>query len=169
MARRRPRSDWKSSEPVAPLALDDTAVCATIDRIARSGDNSAADLARRLRERRLFKALDIDKECQILPGEELEETEKRRQREVLRIEAELGDQIGKTVLKDSAPISVYGEVGADQARTHEMISIKLRDGTTREITELSPTIRTLTERRTIIRFFFSDVAMRDKARAGGTS
>ena len=149
------------------LALDDFAVWTAIGRIAESGDREAAALARGLRERRLYKALDVDTVWPAKPGETLETTDKRRQEEILRIDSAIKDQLGKTVLKDEGPISIYGEIGADEAKTHKMLSIQLRDGTTREITQLSPTIRTLSQKRTLVRFYFRDAAARDKARAGG--
>jgi hypothetical protein len=67
---------------------------------------------------------------------------------------------------DEGEISIYGEIGADQAKTHKMLSIRLRDGTTREITELSPLIRALGKKRAVVRFYFSDDATRDRARVG---
>jgi HD superfamily phosphohydrolase len=151
------------------LMLDDFAVWAAIGRIAEGQEGDARDLALRLRERRLYKALDINTEYPALPGEEFEDTETRRQREILRIEEKLKEKIGATVLFDAAPISIYGEIGADQAKAHKMVSIRLRDGSTREITELSPIIRTLSRKRTIVRFYFPNNAMRDRARAGGQS
>jgi len=120
------------------LALDDFAVWAAINKIAGSADEAASDLAHRLQERRLYKALDIDTECPALPSEEPNRTEERRQREILRLETLLESKIGTSVLVDSSDISIYGEIGADQAKTHKMLSIRLRDGSTREITELSP-------------------------------
>jgi hypothetical protein len=149
------------------LDLDDFAVWTTISRIAQSTDRAASDLARRLRDRRLYKALDIDTECPALPGEDSEQTEERRQREILRLEGLLEAEIGKTVLVDSSPISIYGEIGADQAKTHKMLSIRLRDGSTREITELSSLIRTLSRKREIVRFYFPDDVARDMVRVGG--
>ena len=151
------------------LALDDFSVWSAIARVADSKDKAASDLARRLRERRLYKALDINAECPIVPGEEPDQTEERRQREILRVQTEFGDQIGRTVLIDSARIGIYGEIGADQARTHNMLAIQLRDGTTREITQLSPTVRALGKERTIVRFYFRDEGMRAKARSGGSN
>jgi len=148
------------------LALDDFAVWAAISRIANGTDQPAADLARRLQERRLYKALDIDTECPACPGESSERTEERRQREILRLETMLKTAIGDSVLVDEGEISIYGEIGADQARTHKMLSILLRDGSTHEITELSPLIRTLGKRRSVVRFYFPDDATRDKARLG---
>jgi HD superfamily phosphohydrolase len=149
------------------IDLDDFAVWAMISRVAQSADQAAGDLARRLRDRRLYKALDIDTECPALPGEDAEQTEERRQREILRLEDLLGAEIGRTVLVDSSQISIYGEIGADQAKTHKMLSIRLRDGSTREITELSSLIRALGKKREIVRFYFPDDAARDRARIGG--
>jgi HD superfamily phosphohydrolase len=148
------------------MALDDFAVWAAIGRIASGEDDKAWDLARRLRDRRLYKALDINTDFPVSRGESLEATEERRQREILRLEELLRPEIGKTVLMDEGEISIYGEIGADQAKTHKMLSIRLRDGTTREITELSPLIRALGKKRAVVRFYFSDDATRDRARVG---
>jgi HD superfamily phosphohydrolase len=151
------------------LALDDFAVWSAFARIADCKDQAARDLAQRLRDRRPCKVLDINTAYPATPGEEPEQAEERRQREIVRIEQEFQAKLGRTVFKDAAPIGIYGEIGADQTKTHKMLSIRLRDGSTREITILSPTIRTLSKKRTIVRFYFLDEAERDKARAGGRS
>jgi HD superfamily phosphohydrolase len=151
------------------LALDDFTVWAAVGRIAQGMDKGARDLAERLRDRRLYKALDVNAEYPALPGEDVDQTEERRQREIVRIEGQLKCMGRETVLTDSASIGIYGEIGADQARTHNMLAIRLRDGSTREITELSQMIRTLSKKRTIVRFYFPDDEMREKARTGGQS
>ena len=151
------------------LALDDFAIWSSLARIADGADATARDLAQRLRGRHPFKVLDINTEYPARIDEELEQTETRRQREILRIEDQFRTELDKSVFKDSAPISIYGEIGADQTKTHKMLSIQLRDSSTREITKLSPTIRTLSKKRTIVRFYFLDGAERDRARAGGQS
>ncbi|MBK8909219.1 MAG: hypothetical protein IPM60_15465 [Rhodospirillales bacterium] len=127
---------------------------ASISRIANSENREAADLARRLRERKLYKALDINIECPALPGEQLEQTEERRQREIMRIESALSSENNALVLKDAGSINIYGEFGAEQAQTHKMLSIRLRSGSTHEITELSPTIRTLSKKEQSSVFIF---------------
>jgi hypothetical protein len=148
------------------LALDDFTVWAAIGRIANAGDARAGDLASRLRDRRLYKAVDVNTECPALRGENPDVTEERRQREILRLETLLKPEIGTTVLVDESEISIYGEIGADQAKTHKMLSIRLRDGSTREITELSPLIRTLGKKRAVVRFYFADEPARERARIG---
>jgi hypothetical protein len=151
------------------LQLDDFAIWSTLARVADCPTPEPRNLAQRLRERHPCKVLDINAAYPAKPGEELEQTEERRQREILRVEDECRAEMGRTVFKDAAPIGIYGEIGADQTKTHKMLSIRLRDGSTREITKLSPTILTLSKKRTIVRFYFLDEAKRDRARAGGQS
>jgi hypothetical protein len=151
------------------LELDDFIVWSSFAKVADGADATARDLAQRLRGRHPCKVLDIDRAYPAGPGEEPEHAEMRRQREILRIEEQFQRQLGKSVFKDSAAISIYGEIGADQTKTHKMLSIRLRDGSTREITKLSSTIRALSKKRTIVRFYFLDGAERDRARAGGQS
>lgn len=149
------------------LALDDAVVWSAIGRIARGRDRVARGLATRLRDRQVYKALDIDAECPVLPGETAEATEKRRLTAIRCVETALQALPPGTVLSDEAPVSIYGEIGGDTAKTHKMLSILLHDGTTREITQLSPTIRALARKRSITRFYFPDSAMRARALAGG--
>jgi HD superfamily phosphohydrolase len=151
------------------LELDDFIVWSSFAKIANCADATARDLAQRLRGRHPCKVLDINTAYPGDVGEEPEQTEMRRQREILRIEDQFRGQMDKSVFKDSASISIYGEIGADQTKTHKMLSIQLRDRSTREITKLSPTIRALSKKRTIVRFYFLDGAERDRARAGGQS
>ncbi len=81
------------------LVLDDFVVWAAIARIALCGDKVAADLARRLRERDLYKAIDINREFPIAPGEENDDVAQRRQQKMQQLEKLVGKSaLGKTVL-----------------------------------------------------------------------
>lgn len=145
------------------LALDDFVIWAAFARIARSSDKAAADLARRLRERDLYKAIDINREFPIAPGEENEDVAQRRQQKMQQLEKLVGKKaLGKTVLRDSEPISVYGEVGGDEEKRHKKLSIMLSGNGTREITQLSPSIRALIGKRSIVRYYFKDDSERKR-------
>jgi uncharacterized protein len=149
------------------LALDDFEVWSAIGRISKGENHDAAELAQRLLERRLYKVLDINTEYPVEPGEELDQTEERRRRAIRRIEDNLTEEQRNAVLRDPGAISIYGEIGGDQTKAHKMLSILLKDGTTtREITVLSPIIRTLGKPRTLVRFYLPTKAMRDRVRAG---
>jgi hypothetical protein len=142
------------------LALDDFAVWAAIARIATGPNACAAQMAKRLLERRLLKAFDINSQFPVNPDESLEETEKRRHSEIIAIEQRIGAELGVSIFKDAEKLDVYGEIGGDDAKKHKKISILLRDGSTREITQLSPTIRTLIGRRTFVRYYGSGESIR---------
>lgn len=145
------------------LALDDFGVWASIARMVGGKDGEVADLARRFRERNLYKAIDINREFPIEPGETLDEVDLRRQTKMDQLEKAIGKRsLGKAVLKDSEPISIYGEVGGDEARRHKKLAIRLSDGKTREITQLSPAIRALIGKRSIVRYYFKDESQRDR-------
>jgi HD superfamily phosphohydrolase len=135
------------------LALDDNAVWTAIARIANGKNEKAASLASRLRDRRLLKALDVGLEFPVMPGELPDQTEERRQREIVKIEERFGSALHDTIFKDAEKLDLYGEIGADEAKRHKKLSIQLRDKTTREITQLSPTIKTLSVRKNFVRYY----------------
>lgn len=137
------------------LAIDDFSAWASISRIAKGRNGSAAELARQIMERRLLKAFDVNSEFPVKPDESLEETETRRQREIVEIEKRIGSALGVSVFKDSAKLNVYGEFGGDEAKKHKKLRIILKDGSVREIHQISPTIKTLMGHRTIVRYYGS--------------
>ena len=145
------------------LALDDFGVWASIARMVKAKDGEVSELARRLRERDLYKAIDVNREFPILPGETFEAAEQRRQEKMEKLEKVVGKKaLGKTVLRDSEPISVYGEVGGDEAKRHKKLSIMLAGNGTREITQLSPSIHALIGKRSIVRYYFKDDSERKR-------
>ncbi len=135
------------------LALDDFVVWTSIARIADGKNTRAGELARRLLNRRLLKALDVNVEFPVEPDETLDQTEARRQNVIADIEKRFAKAPNEMVLKDVSKLDVYGEIGSDEAKQHKKISILLRNGTTREITQLSPTIKTLIGRKTFVRYY----------------
>ena len=145
------------------LALDDFVMWAAIARVAKSTDEEAADLARRLRDRDFYKVIDINREFPIRRGEDMATAEKRRQKKMQDLEESVGEKaLGKTVLRDSEPISVYGEVGGDEEKRHKKLSILLSGNGTLEITQLSPSIRALVGKRSIVRYYFKDESERKR-------
>lgn len=149
------------------LALDDFAVWTSFARIANGKNAKAARLAQRLRNRRLLKALDVNSEFPIRPDETLEQTEKRRLQEIAAIEKRFGSALNETVLKDAARLNVYGEFGGDEAKKHNKLLIRLKDESIREITQLSPTIKTLMGHRTFVRYYGEDESIRKLGLAEG--
>jgi uncharacterized protein len=143
----------------AYLALDDAVIWGALERFSSANDVAVRTLATRLRNRELFSALDIETE--------FPESAERQRREIRRIGREFAAEMGNTVFKDAAGVSIYGAVGADDAEAQKRLMILTRNGL-REITELSPLVEPLSrgKGRTFTRFYFTDSAARDRARDG---
>lgn len=133
------------------LALDDSAVWAAANRIARSEDPQAAELARRLIDRKRLFCLDLESRYPRREGDTMAETEARWREEAERIDNIVGGD--PTVVKDVVTFGSYGQIGADQTQAHKRLMILVDDGPPREITALSDIVSPLS-RRELIRYYF---------------
>jgi HD superfamily phosphohydrolase len=139
------------------LALDDLVVMDACRRLCDAPDPGVAALARRIRDRRLYKTLDLgwfghDAGAQLHAAR--------------RIERDFAEQLAQgTVIRDErASISIYTQIGGDDRRAHKRLHIlDPRKGPV-EITELSPLIMSLRDKRTFARYYFESGADRDAAR-----
>ena len=104
----------------AYLALDDTVIWGTLEAFSSANDEYVRDLAKRLRNRVLFKALDIETE--------FPEFAERQRRAIRQIELAHAGEMGRTVFKDTARVSIYGAVGADDAEAQKRLMILTRNG-----------------------------------------
>ena len=137
------------------LALDDLAISGSLERMQQGDDPVVAELAARLRERRLYKALDIDRF-----GSDFG-TQRQAAR---RIDRNFKEKLGSdAVIKDeSASVGIYTPIGGDEDKMHKKLHI-LDAGRPREITEMSKMIEALASKRQFTRYYFADVADRDIA------
>jgi HD superfamily phosphohydrolase len=138
------------------LALDDALIFGAIDAMSQAEDADVAEIATRLRERRLYKTLDM--------AEFGEDPGKQRSR-LRRIREKFDDQIrAETVLlDDKAAIGIYAVIGGDDERMHKKLHI-LDGERPVEISRLSKLIEALETKKQFTRFYFSDPAERDAAR-----
>jgi len=138
------------------LALDDTLVFGAIDAMSQAEDTGVAEIATRLRERKLYKTLDM--------AEFGEDPGKQRSR-LRRIREKFADKIfSETVmLDDKAAIGIYAEIGGDEERMHKKLHI-LDGENPVEISKLSPLIEALETKKQFTRLYFADAAERDVAR-----
>ncbi len=137
--------------------LDDSVVIGATERMAeRATDPALIDLARRLRERRLYKTLDL--------GAFGYDEGKQRQaaRRIDRVfEAELKD--GRVIKDEGAAVSVYTQIGGDDERAHKKLHILDEAKGPVEITEVSDLIRVLRAPRLFTRYYFERESDRDRA------
>lgn len=139
------------------LALDDIVVTDAIRQLCSAPDSDLAVLAQRLRNRDLYKTLDLAS---------FGHDEGVQRREARRIDRDFKAAIdAEQIIKDeSAAVSVYTQIGGDDERAHKRLHIlDARKGPV-EITEVSPLIRTLREPKKFTRYDFEHDADRDTAR-----
>ena len=136
------------------LALDDSVLWGSLEEMARAEDKEIADLAARLRERRLFKTLDVasigyDTDLQVKWSK--------------RIDKKFAKALtAGTVLKDEAKLTIYTQIGADEERVHKKLHI-LDGGRPVEIGKRSPLVSALVEPKTFTRYYFSTESARNVA------
>ena len=137
------------------LALDDLAITGSLERMQQGDDPVVAELAARLRERRLYKTLDI--------GRFGSDFGKQRQA-ARRIDRNFQEKLDSgAVMKDeSASVGIYTPIGGDEDKMHKKLHI-LDAGRPREITEMSEMIEALASKRQFTRYYFADLADRDIA------
>jgi HD superfamily phosphohydrolase len=138
------------------LALDDALVFGAIDAMSQAEDADVAEIATRLRERKLYKTLDMA---------EFGEDSGRQRSRLRRIRERFADQIkAETVmLDDKAAIGIYSEIGGDEERMHKKLHI-LDNGNPVEISRLSALIHALETKKQFTRLYFAAAADRDAAR-----
>jgi uncharacterized protein len=138
------------------LALDDVVVMGAMERMTRAEDPAVADLARRLRERRLYKTLDL---------RAFGHDEGRQRRAARRIDRDFEAlRKSEAVIKDEgAAVSIYTQIGGDDDKAHKKLYILDSKGP-REITEMSPIVRELGQKMQFTRYYFENESDRKLAR-----
>jgi len=127
--------------------LDDVLVWGAIHSLATDGEGECQNFAQRILHRQRPACLDIQT---AFPSDA------ERQR---RLKHSLNDtfkaELGKTVFLDSASLSLYGAVGADDSHAQKRLMIQLANGDLKEITDfVDATIAGSDRRRPFDRYFF---------------
>jgi hypothetical protein len=140
------------------LALDDTVVLGALERMIRAADSAIADVAARLRERRLYKTLDLRATFGADEGSQRQAAR--------RIDRHFAGQLNDgTVIKDQdASVSIYTQIGGDDERAHKKLHILDAKGP-REITEISRIIGPLGHKTQFTRYYFAHDSDRELARS----
>lgn len=141
------------------LALDDVLVFGAVDLMTRAKDALVRDLATRLRNRDLYKTLDIR-----VFGHD---AGRQRQR-VRQIDRMFPDGLadGSVHKDDGAGIGIYTQIGGDDDKTHKKMHI-LDAGRPREISEVSPMVQAMSQKQLMTRYYFERDEDRERARELG--
>lgn len=138
------------------LALDDAIVMASFEPMSRASDPIVAGLALRLRERRLYKTLDLRSF-----GEDSGRQNSRARAIDKAIVAK--EFTGRVDKDEGAKVGIYTQIGGDDERTHKKLHV-LDAGVPREITQLSPLIAALPKSQQFTRYFFENESDRQTAK-----
>jgi len=137
------------------LELDDTVLWGGIHAMTRAQDEAIRTLAKRLRERRLYKTLDITRW-----GADAGKQAQRIRQIDKRFESEIKS---RAVLKDEAArLSIYIQIGGDEERMHKKLHV-LDGETPVEISSRSELVRALVAPRSFTRYYFSTDSDRNSA------
>lgn len=147
----RLRQFFSTNEPSLRdyLALDDSVIWTELGRMADELTGDIAELADRLRSRRLYKCFDVSER---LGGKD---TGNRR----LRFKKALRDAKGIAPLEDDYTLSPYKSYDFDSPSALSKVLVKEHDTDSQPtgIETLSPIIKTLTEREQIYRLYVPNV------------
>jgi HD superfamily phosphohydrolase len=137
------------------LALDDTVLWGGVEAMTRAGDAKINALARRLRERRLYKTLDIAR---------VGADAGAQARWIKKIDGRFTKEIrARTVLKDeAAKLSIYTQIGGDEERMHKKLHV-LDGGRPVEISNQSKLVSALVAPKNFTRYYFSTESDRNVA------
>lgn len=129
-------------------SLDDTVVWDALRRLATSGARAeAAEVAMRIIARRQPRSIDVQ---WALP-----EDQERQRRLRHRLDGQFATQLGITVLRDEATLSLYGEIGADDTKAQKRLMILLPNGDPREITDFRDAmVKGTPDKRQFLRYYF---------------
>jgi HD superfamily phosphohydrolase len=131
----------------AYLNLDDAIVWDVIERLSMAQDRRIADIAKRLRRREKPYSIDIQVEFPDDP--------ERQRRARHRLDNEFQEEMGDSVFRDETKLTLYGEIGADDAQAQKRLMIRLHNEETREITNFRDAMVTGSERkREFLRYYF---------------
>lgn len=137
------------------LALDDILILSAIEEMRFAEDPSIKDLAARIRDRHLYKTLDIRK----LGADKGAQASKSR-----KIDKYFHKNLDDSVLKDEgASLSIYSQIGGDDEKAHKKLRILDSSDHPREISEVSDLIRALAAKQPFTRYYFEHESDRDKA------
>lgn len=149
---------FAQSEPALELylALDDIVLWGAVEAMTRATDTGIAELAGRLRERKLYKTLGLER---------FGTDDGRQLQKARRIDENFATAIqAGSVLKDEgAKASIYTQIGGDDDRMHKKLHV-LDGGKPVEISKLSEIIKALATGKAFTRYYFESESDRDMAK-----
>jgi uncharacterized protein len=128
-------------------ALDDTVIWGAIHASALAGTGAVKNISGRILDRNKPVCLDVQ---QVFP-----EDAERQRRLKHSLDTKFKSQLGENVFRDSAKLSIYGEIGADDGRAQKRLMIRTADDNLKEITDFKDaTVAGSDRQRAFERYYF---------------
>lgn len=142
------------------LALDDALIFGSLEALSKAADTDVSEMANRLRERKLYKTLDIA---------EFGADQGTQRQKLKRIKAQLEAQIAAetVMIDDKGSFGIYSEIGGESERMHKKLHI-LEGDVPVEISKKSKLISALGTKQ-LTRIYFAEDADRNRARGRGAN
>lgn len=147
----------KKPEATEYLGLDDIIILGALERLTFATDVKVAELAKRLKDRRLYKTLD----CRTFDSDLAWQAAG-----IKKIDKRFGDFKGSVIKDEGARLSIYTQIGGDEEKAHKKIRILEANEKTPEITSFKGIILSLPELQ-LTRYYFEDAKDREMARELG--
>lgn len=137
------------------LALDDALIFGSLEALSKAEDPVVRDMASRLRERKLYKTLDIA---------EFGADQGTQRHKLRRIRTQFEEQIAAetVMIDDKGSFGIYSEIGGESERMHKKLHI-LEGDVPVEISKKSKLISALGTKQ-LTRIYFAEDVDRDHAR-----
>ncbi len=137
------------------LALDDALIFGSLEALSKADDPDISDMANRLRERRLYKTLDI---AEFGADQGLQRQELKRIRKLF--EKQITSET--VIVDDKGSFGIYSEIGGESERMHKKLHI-LEGNIPVEISKKSDIIDAVKPKQ-LTRIYFAVSDDRDRAR-----
>jgi HD superfamily phosphohydrolase len=118
------------------LQLDDSLIWSAIAQMSSAKDDHIREMAIRLRDRQLYKCIDVGERALHLGGDSLAHFKRR-------LKEDFGNLLDSTVLRDEVNLTAYGWHDYEESGALQKVLVADATGRSRDIVELSPTVKAI--------------------------
>jgi hypothetical protein len=139
------------------LALDDIIMLGSLERLALGQDQIVATLAKKLRNRDLYKTLD---------SRDFDRDLMWQAAGAKKVDKRFVFTDGLVIKDDDARLTIYNEIGGDDEKAHKKLRILVANGEAHEITSFNGIVGSLPQLK-LTRYYFANAKDREEAKAVG--
>jgi HD superfamily phosphohydrolase len=135
------------------LELDDSVVWSALGRMTHAKDDYIREISNRLKDRLLYKCINVGESARHLGGDSLSHFKRR-------LKEDFADKLDRTILRDEVSLTAYGWRDYEDPGALQKVLVADATGRSRDIAELSETVRSIQPRK-VFRVYCSNAAELD--------